>query len=85
MARRSHSRRRFIAGGFGLALTAAAGGGILFLTPGLAGARVGSGAVEGSVIVCESGVVSHGGIDTSSAVAIRVPVGTAVPPGCRSG
>ena len=86
MARRSHSRRRFIAGTLGIALTAAAGGGALFFTSGPAGARSGRGAAgAGLVIVCESGTISHGGVDTSSAVAVRVPAGTPVPPGCRNG
>ena len=52
-------------------------------------ARGGSGtAPTGSsdrVIVCESGTSSSGGVDTSSAVAVRVPVGTPLPPGCREG
>ena len=37
------------------------------------------------VVVCESGISSSGGVDTSSAVAVRVPAGTPVPPGCREG
>jgi hypothetical protein len=37
------------------------------------------------VLVCESGTQSNGGVDTSSAVAVRVPAGTPVPPGCRLG
>jgi hypothetical protein len=37
------------------------------------------------VIVCESGTSSSGGVDTSSAVAVRVPAGTPLPPGCREG
>jgi hypothetical protein len=37
------------------------------------------------VLVCESGTQSSGGVDTSSAVAVRVPAGTPVPPGCRLG
>jgi hypothetical protein len=86
MVRSSFPRRRLIAGALGLVLTAAAGGGTLFLTSGPAGARSGSGATgDGTVIVCESGTVSHGGVDTSSAVAVRVPAGTPVPPGCREG
>ena len=87
MARRSHSRRRFVTGVLGIAVTAAVGGGSLFVVTSSAGARVGSGAPAGadSVIVCESGTISHGGVDTSSAFAVRVPAGTPVPPGCRSG
>ena len=37
------------------------------------------------VIVCESGTSSRGGVETSSAVAVRVPKGAPVPPGCREG
>ncbi len=37
------------------------------------------------VIVCESGVISHGDVDTSSAVATRAPSGALVPAGCREG
>jgi len=86
MARRSRTHRRLIAGAVGLGLTAAAGGGTLFLSSGPAGARAGRGALgDGTVIVCESGTVSRGGVDTSSAFAVRVPAGTAVPPGCRGG
>lgn len=41
---------------------------------------------SGKVIVCESGVVDHGGgIQTSSAVAERVPADAPVPEGCRAG
>jgi hypothetical protein len=40
----------------------------------------GAGAV---ILVCTSGTFSNGGIETSSSVAVRVPVGTPVPPGCR--
>jgi len=37
------------------------------------------------VLVCESGTQSNGGVETSSAVAVRVPAGLPVPPGCRLG
>jgi len=37
------------------------------------------------VIVCESGATSQGGVETSSAFAVRVPTGTPVPDGCRDG
>ena len=37
------------------------------------------------VIVCESGVISHGDVDTSSAAATRAPAGALVPAGCREG
>ncbi len=91
MARRSTSRTRMVAGALGMALTAGVGGGGLLLATGLlasspAGAHTGRGAAgDGTVIVCESDTVSHGAVDTSSAVAVRVPAGTPVPPGCRSG
>jgi hypothetical protein len=35
------------------------------------------------VIVCESGVESVNGVETSSANATRVPAGTPIPKGCR--
>jgi hypothetical protein len=38
------------------------------------------------ILVCESGTVTHaGGVETSSAVALRVPAGSPVPPGCHLG
>ena len=37
------------------------------------------------VLVCESGTTGSGGVTTSSAVAVRVPAGTPIPPGCRLG
>lgn len=38
------------------------------------------------VLVCESGTVTNAnGVETSSAVATRVPAGTPVPPGCHLG
>jgi len=51
----------------------------------LAGSALGGAAGAGGdrVVVCESGTVSSGGIDTSSAVAQRVPAGAPLPPGCR--
>jgi len=45
-------------------------------------AAAGAGTV---VLVCESGTTSSDGVTTSSAVAVRVPAGTPVPPGCRLG
>lgn len=42
-----------------------------------------AGAGSDRVVVCESGTVSSGGIETSSAVAQRVPKGAPLPPGCR--
>jgi len=38
------------------------------------------------ILVCESGTVTGAhGVETSSAVATRVPAGKPVPPGCRLG
>ena len=38
------------------------------------------------ILVCESATVTDAnGVETSSAVASRVPAGTPVPPGCRLG
>jgi hypothetical protein len=52
-------------------------------------ARGGSGTTRAGssdlVLVCDSGTSSSGGVATSSAVAVRVPAGTPVPPGCRVG
>ena len=74
--------------------------GAVILSTGLAGcavplsnsgspARGGSGTTRSAssdvVLVCESGTSSSGGVATSSAVAVRVPAGTPVPPGCREG
>ena len=39
---------------------------------------------ETIVIVCESGVESANGVETSSANATRVPAGTPIPKGCRA-
>lgn len=39
---------------------------------------------ETIVIVCESGVESSNGVETSSANATRVPAGTPIPKGCRA-
>ncbi len=48
------------------------------------GTSTSTGLAAGEVIlVCSSGQVSNGGVDTSSSVAVRVPAGTPVPPGCR--
>ena len=85
MARRSrpflrHRWRLGAAGGVGLALAAAAACG----APTVSGGK-GTGADREQVIVCESGIQTHGDVRTSSAVVRRVPAGTAVPPGCRLG
>jgi hypothetical protein len=38
------------------------------------------------ILVCESGTVTDtSGVETSSSVALRVPAGTPVPPGCHLG
>ena len=96
MARRSPRRHRRLLAGVGLAVTASAVGAGLLMSTELAGAgaslpqnergETGVGASDGIVIVCESGVVSQdGGVETSSAIAVRAPDGTEVPPGCRGG
>ena len=87
---RAFSRRRLGAALGGLALLATlAGCSVPFVTatPGRAPSRAGStGAASGErIVVCESGTVSRGGVDTSSAVVVRLPAGTPVPPGCREG
>jgi len=41
--------------------------------------------VGGLLPVCESGGVSNGGVETPSAVAVRVHRGARTPRGCRSG
>jgi len=75
-------RRRLGAGAAGLAIAAVAVG-CGTLTP-ANGPDGGSGSAE-QIVVCESGPVTQGDVHTSSAVATRVPAGTAVPPGCRLG
>jgi len=53
--------------------------------PGKATGTGGSPAHE-VILVCESGTVTDAnGVETSSAVATRVPAGTPVPPGCHLG
>jgi hypothetical protein len=76
------SRRRIAGVGLALAITATSAAAVVGSGP--AGARAGTHATD-RVIVCESGVVSQGGVDTSSAVAVRVPADTPVPAGCREG
>ena len=68
-----------------LSLTSAAVGSLI-LSTGLAGATGGGVAGEERVIVCESGVVDHGnGVETSSALAVRVSDEAGVPEDCRDG
>ncbi|MEX0665821.1 MAG: hypothetical protein WD598_13785 [Acidimicrobiia bacterium] len=76
------SRRRIAGVGLALAVTAGSGAAVMASTP--AGAREGRDASD-RVIVCESGVVSQGDVDTSSAFAVRVAADTPVPAGCREG
>ncbi len=42
-------------------------------------------AADEIIIVCETTTVSQNGIETSSSVAYRAPVGTPIPLGCRKG
>ena len=76
------SRRRIA--GVGLALAIAAASAAALVSPGTAGARESTHAPD-RVIVCESGVISHDGVDTSSAFAVRVAADEPVPAGCREG
>jgi len=94
MARRSPLARRGRAGVLAM-LTTTAAGALLFtalLSTELAGATGSGVAGEDRVIVCESGVVDlGGGVETSSAVALRLPDGDGAPDGagaplgCRDG
>jgi hypothetical protein len=61
-------------------------GSALLAVPAIA-ADGGSGTTPQRVIVCESPVVSNDGVETSSAVAERLPAGDTrpVPEGCREG
>ena len=82
MTQRPFRSRRWAAGA-GLVLAAAGAGAAMGLGTAQASESTHS---TGPVIVCESGVVDHGnGVETSSAVAVRVPDGTPVPEGCRDG
>ena len=89
MARTSPAspRRRFGAGLGGLVLATTLAGCSVPFVGGHAPSGVGStGGAGEQTVVCESGIVHHaGGVDTSSAVVLRVPAGTPVPPGCRAG
>jgi hypothetical protein len=76
------SRRRIA--GVGLTLAIAAASAVAIVSPGTARAREGTNATD-RVIVCESGVISNDGVDTSSAVAVRAAAGDPVPAGCREG
>jgi hypothetical protein len=74
------SRRRIA--GVGLTLAIAAASAAAIVSPGTARAREGTNATD-RVIVCESGVISNDGVDTSSAFAVRAAAGDPVPTGCR--
>ncbi len=76
--------RRHIAGA-GLMLTLALGCAAVVASSAPARAHESTRATDDRVIVCESGVISHGDVDTSSVVAVRVPTGALVPTGCREG
>jgi hypothetical protein len=80
-------RRRFVALAGVVAAVALAGCGTPYLTdPADSRPPLSTDSTNGEqVIVCESGTVSSDRIETSSAVAARVPAGTPVPPGCRDG
>jgi hypothetical protein len=67
-------------GALGLALAAVVAG---FGPAQASTGRGGGGGSTGQLLVCESGAVTQGDVHTSSAVATRVPEGTAAPPGCR--
>jgi hypothetical protein len=74
-ALRFHLRRAGAAGIIAVGLAAAAAG--------CGAPAVSGGPGHDRVLVCESGIRSHEGVRTSSAVAVHVPAGTPVPPGCR--
>ena len=81
MARWSNTfRRRLGLGALGLALAAVVAG---FGPAQASTGPGGGGGSTGQLLVCESGAVTQGDVHTSSAVATRVPEGTAAPPGCR--
>lgn len=83
MTRSALLPRRGWAGVVAIVLTGA-GASLFGLNLSTAGAGAGQGAATDGdrVIVCESGVVDHGGgVETSSAVAIRVPEGEGVADG----
>lgn len=87
MARSLSGTRRAGLALAGLLLTGGlASGAVLMMSPGAANEGPSSGKrTYEIVIICESGTVTGGGIETSSAVAKRVPAGTPIPPGCRAG
>jgi hypothetical protein len=62
------------------------GAGLIVLGASASGGSSGNGTSghHEQIVVCESNVTTHGGIDTSSAVATRVPAGTPIPPGCHA-
>lgn len=61
-------------------------GSALLAVPALAAeGSTGSGGTTDRVIVCESGVVTDGDVQTSSAVATRATSDAPVPNGCREG
>jgi hypothetical protein len=87
MARRNpNPRRRGTFGAVGVTVSACVTAGI-FLFAGSAPADQGHSGPEdrSHVVICESSTVSHGGIDTSSAIVVRAPEGTPLLPGCRDG
>lgn len=89
MARTLPFRSRRHIAGMGLVLTLALTSAAVLATSASTSAseptRVGTHGSDDRVIVCESGVISHGDVDTASAVATRAPSGALVPAGCREG
>lgn len=85
MARTLPLRSRRHTAGAGLVLTLALMCAAVAASSAPARARESTRATDDRVIVCESGVISHGDVDTSSAVAVRVAAGALVPGGCREG
>ena len=77
-SRREACRLGTVLGGL-VATAALAGCAALFAS----GAFASSGSEADRIVVCESGTVTVGEIETSSAVAARVPAGEPLSPGCR--
>jgi hypothetical protein len=79
------SRVRGVRRLLGAGLVALVGCGATVMAMGTAQAGEGTHSPD-RVIVCESGVITHGGgVETSSAVAVRAADGTPVPEGCQEG
>lgn len=78
-------RRRSLFGGFFVLAMVTLSAGVFL--PSLASADTSTSASSSpaaqEIIVCVSGTVDQGGVETSSSVASRVPAGTPVPEGCK--